>query len=165
MSWTTVSCYLICVNISNCSHTMYWTWYQWGRNEHHVIPDSKVQGANMGPTWVLKDPDGPHVGPHEPCYHGSIIWVNALLWLVWYDTHCVHSCCMHLHDKSELTSCLDHVCCVYIVAKIISSFWFMLTHVIIYFLPWTKLLVDLIELLSMLVLSWIFLCRKSKYTS
>ena len=27
------------------------------------FPDSKVQGANMGPTWVLSAPDGPHVGP------------------------------------------------------------------------------------------------------
>ena len=26
------------------------------------IPDSKVHGANMGPTWVLSAPDGPHVG-------------------------------------------------------------------------------------------------------
>ena len=26
-------------------------------------PDSKVRGANMGPTWVLSAPDGPHVGP------------------------------------------------------------------------------------------------------
>ena len=25
--------------------------------------DNKVHGANMGPTWVLSDPDGPHVGP------------------------------------------------------------------------------------------------------
>ena len=25
--------------------------------------DSKVHGANMGPTWVLSAPDGPHVGP------------------------------------------------------------------------------------------------------
>ena len=25
------------------------------------IPDSKVHGANMGPTWVLSAPDGPHV--------------------------------------------------------------------------------------------------------
>ena len=31
----------------------------------HVFasPDSKVHGANMGPTWVLSAPDGPHVGP------------------------------------------------------------------------------------------------------
>ena len=28
-----------------------------------VIPDSNVHGANIGPTWVLSAPDGPHVGP------------------------------------------------------------------------------------------------------
>ena len=28
-----------------------------------ACPDSKVHGANMGPTWVLSAPDGPHVGP------------------------------------------------------------------------------------------------------
>ena len=28
-----------------------------------VVPDNKVHGANMGPTWVLSAPDGPHVGP------------------------------------------------------------------------------------------------------
>ena len=27
-----------------------------------TIPDNKVHGANMGPTWVLSAPDGPHVG-------------------------------------------------------------------------------------------------------
>ena len=26
-------------------------------------PDSRVNGANMGPTWVLSAPDGPHIGP------------------------------------------------------------------------------------------------------
>ena len=29
----------------------------------YAIPDSKVHGANMGPTWVLSAPDGPYVGP------------------------------------------------------------------------------------------------------
>ena len=29
----------------------------------HIIQDSKVHGANMGPTWVLSAPYGPHVGP------------------------------------------------------------------------------------------------------
>ena len=28
-----------------------------------VYPDSKVHGANMGPTWVLSAPSEPHVGP------------------------------------------------------------------------------------------------------
>ena len=31
-----------------------WTWYN---------PDSKVHGANVGPTWVMSAPDGPHGGP------------------------------------------------------------------------------------------------------
>ena len=26
-------------------------------------PDSEFHGANMGPTWVLSAPGGPHVGP------------------------------------------------------------------------------------------------------
>ena len=32
-------------------------------------PDSNVHGANMGPTWVLSAPDGPHFGP---CYQGKL---------------------------------------------------------------------------------------------
>ena len=28
----------------------------------HHIPDNKVHGTNMGPTWVLSAPGGPHVG-------------------------------------------------------------------------------------------------------
>ena len=29
----------------------------------YTYPDSKVHGANMGPTWGRQDPGGPHVGP------------------------------------------------------------------------------------------------------
>ena len=36
-------------------------------HQFHIIckynPDSKVRGANMGPTWVLSAPGWPHVGP------------------------------------------------------------------------------------------------------
>ena len=28
-----------------------------------MFPESKVHGANMGPTWVLSAPDGPQVDP------------------------------------------------------------------------------------------------------
>ena len=42
------------------------------------IPDSNVHGANMGPTWVLSASDGPHVGPHEPCYQGWVQYDMAL---------------------------------------------------------------------------------------
>ena len=40
---------------------------------HHDIPDSKVHGANMGPTWVLSSPGGPHVGPMNlPIWDGYV---------------------------------------------------------------------------------------------
>ena len=44
-------------------------------------PDSKVHGANMGPTWVLSAPDGPHIVP-----------MNLALWdfirsLSWNDSY------------------------------------------------------------------------------
>ena len=29
----------------------------------------KVHGTNMGPTWALSAPDG----PHEPCYQGNLL--------------------------------------------------------------------------------------------
>ena len=29
----------------------------------NTLPDSKAHGANMGPTWVMSAPDGPHVDP------------------------------------------------------------------------------------------------------
>ena len=31
--------------------------------EYRNSPYSKVHGANIGPTWFLSAPDGPHVGP------------------------------------------------------------------------------------------------------
>ena len=36
-----------------------------------TCPDSKVHGANMGPIWGERDPDGPHVGPMN-----FAIWVQ-----------------------------------------------------------------------------------------
>ena len=38
---------------------MIWPWF----DQTQSNPDNKVHGANMGPTWVLSAPDGPHVGP------------------------------------------------------------------------------------------------------
>ena len=28
-----------------------------------IVPDSKIDGANIGPTWDLSAPGGSHVGP------------------------------------------------------------------------------------------------------
>ena len=37
-------------------------------------PESKVHGANMGPSWVLSALDGPHVGPMNLAIRGPISW-------------------------------------------------------------------------------------------
>ena len=51
-------------------------------------PDSKVHGANIGPTWVLSAPDGPHVGPMKLAISG---WVPEMLgfesWSIQKKTH------------------------------------------------------------------------------
>ena len=44
------------------------------------IPDSKVHGANMGPTWVLSAPDGPHVGPMNLAIRDPIIHMSHSLY-------------------------------------------------------------------------------------
>ena len=44
-------------------------------------PDSKVHGANMGPTWGRQDPGGPHVGPMN-----FAIWDTLHSWLNWWTT-------------------------------------------------------------------------------
>ena len=38
-----------------------------------IDPDSKIHGANMGPTWILSAPDGPYVGPMNLAIKGAII--------------------------------------------------------------------------------------------
>ena len=43
-------------------------------------PDNKVHGANMGPTWVLSAPDGPHIGPMNLAI-SDIVWANVGLLL------------------------------------------------------------------------------------
>ena len=47
------------------SHMMEWLdkECQTNRIPNYSNPDSKVDGANMGPTWVLSAPDGLNVGP------------------------------------------------------------------------------------------------------
>ena len=42
--------------------------------EPEMSTESKVHGANMGPTWVLSAPDGPHVDPKNLAIRAP--WVN-----------------------------------------------------------------------------------------
>ena len=51
------------------SHSWKYSWHQSVKRVWKLYlwitatPDSKAHGANMGPTWVLSSPGGPHVGP------------------------------------------------------------------------------------------------------
>ena len=45
-----------------------------------IAPDSKVHGANMGPTWVLSALNGPHFGPMNLAIRG------------WSDTIRISAC-------------------------------------------------------------------------
>ena len=38
----------------------------------HIVPDSKVHGANMGSTRGRQDPGGPHVGPMNFAIWGGL---------------------------------------------------------------------------------------------
>ena len=40
---------------------------------NNAYPDSKVHGANMGPSWDRQDPGGPHDGPIK-----FVIWINQV---------------------------------------------------------------------------------------
>ena len=40
---------------------------------HKDVLDSRIHGANMGPTWVLSAPDGPHVGPMSLAIRGVAV--------------------------------------------------------------------------------------------
>ena len=61
----------------------------------YLYPDSKGHGANMGPTWVLSAPDGPHVSPwnlairdnYIPCKHLPKNWLYAQT--SDYDPYCM----------------------------------------------------------------------------
>ena len=44
------------------------------------VPDNKVHGANMGSTWVLSAPAGPHVGPMKHAIRGMLTEVGLLYW-------------------------------------------------------------------------------------
>ena len=57
----------------------------------YSIPDSKVHGANKGPTWVLSAPDG----PHELCYQGSLVIIHLqhryIMYMAWIGNHIIRA--------------------------------------------------------------------------
>ena len=59
-------------------------------------PDSKVHGANMGPTWVLSAPGGPHVGPINLAIRvyllsGAIAWTDVQFCSIRPQGSCLHA--------------------------------------------------------------------------
>ena len=44
----------------------------------YIVPHSKVHGVNMGPTWILSAPDGPHVDPMNLAIRGSLVVVSPV---------------------------------------------------------------------------------------
>ena len=70
-----------------------------GTQKPKRTPDSKVHVANMGPTWVLSAPDGPHAGPMNLATSVIQQWNN--------DANCMLSCAWspfrsirHRHGRS-----------------------------------------------------------------
>ena len=54
-----------------------------------ILPDNKVHMANMGPTWVLSAPGGPHVGPMNFAIrvstvesHYSLVQCNMIMYKI-----------------------------------------------------------------------------------
>ena len=58
--------------------------YFWPRQS---LPDSKVHGAYMGPTWVLSAPAGPHIGPMNL----AIKAVSCTQFYLLYHTQPIHT--------------------------------------------------------------------------
>ena len=62
-----------------------------------AVPDSKIHGANIGPTWGRQDPGGPNVGPTNLAIKGATYrrFNHHLLDLHWsLFTSCVQ---IHAH--------------------------------------------------------------------
>ena len=70
--------------------------------------DNKVHGANMGPTWVLSAPDGPHVCPMNLAIRGILHAAIASLGLGWYTRNAsditVNHCLKSASTSSQCTS-------------------------------------------------------------
>ena len=73
--------------------------------------DNKVHGANMGPTWVLSAPDGPHVGPMNLAIRGAEI---LQCWDVYKTQIYVHITSTKFNSQGVDTDIAESrkVCCI-----------------------------------------------------
>ena len=57
------------------------------RNDSFILPpDSKVYGANIGPTWGRQDPGGLHVGPMNLAIWGTFNIIATDVMAMWAAT-------------------------------------------------------------------------------
>ena len=68
-------------------------------------PDSKFHGANMGPTWVLSAPDGPHVGP-----------MNLAIWVSNAETFPFHTVILDMSSESHIVMIVWELELVHVVS-------------------------------------------------
>ena len=54
-----------------------------------IVPDSKVHGAYMGPTWGRQDPGGPHVDPMILAIWG--VFNQIILFMAQFVNNVIHS--------------------------------------------------------------------------
>ena len=77
--------------VKNGEHVLYFvlipSGVSWVGGMH---PESKVYGANMGPTWALSVPGGPHVGPINFAIRAAT-WKPISNWLAWLDINFIYS--------------------------------------------------------------------------
>ena len=72
-----------------------------------AYPESKVHVANMGPTWVLSDPDGSHIGPMNLAIRVVLLHSQDYKSWVCNDLHmadCICSSHIHLRGYNWLPS-------------------------------------------------------------
>ena len=64
-----------------------------------IYSNSKIHGANMGPTWSRQDPGGSHVGSMN-----FAIWVSSHILCEWHDTYQnIRGCALKLHQLISLS--------------------------------------------------------------
>ena len=106
-------------------HTYIWDWNKhWllaplVTNSARSVPDNKIHGTNMGPTWVLSASNWPHVGPMNPAIRGArcsfmtctihgTAWNPAFLTCI-ADFCCIFQCDIFVQCLSALNAGMG--CC------------------------------------------------------
>ena len=83
---------------------MHWSSRNYAENinlyQSQRYTDGKVHGVNMGPTWVLSAPDGPHVGP-----------MNLAIWVWVWCNHWAY--CNGVWKKNANWQAMHQKCMAY----------------------------------------------------